>query len=65
MHNTKKHRGSLLGDLHILPGLIKGLSASFDMHPYKTDSVPDCVLIDEDIVVNKTYKFLVIRKLII
>lgn len=57
MHD--KHRSTLLGDLHIFSGLIKGLNAFLDMDPLD-DFVPDYALIDEDTAVNTPHKIPVI-----
>lgn len=52
--------GALLGDLQMFP-----ISAFFDMNPHRNDFVPDNALIDEDTVVNRTYKTPVIMEFII
>lgn len=54
------HQGALLGDLQMFP-----ISAFFDMDPHRNDFVPDNALIDEDTVVNRTYKTPVIMEFII
>lgn len=49
----------------MFPNLIIGLSAFFDMDLHRNDFVPDNALIDEDTVVNRTYKTPVIMEFIL